>query len=67
VVARAPLIAVGRGGVAVPPGSTLTGVTMPEISATRIRELLRARDPEAGQLLPRSVLRYIADHHLYSP
>lgn len=67
VVARAPLIAIGRTGFPVPPGSTVTGVTMPEISATRIRALLRAGDPAAEALLPRGVLRYIAEHHLYSP
>ena len=65
VVARAPLIAIGRSGFAAPPGSTLTGVTMPEISATRVRELLARRDPSVEQLLPRSVLRYIAEHRLY--
>lgn len=67
VVARAPLIAIGRAGFAVPPGSTVTGVTMPEISATRIRALLAAGAPEAEALLSRAVLRYIADHDLYGP
>jgi nicotinate-nucleotide adenylyltransferase len=70
VVALAPLIAVGRSGVAVPPGSTITNLTMPEISATRIRELLAIggpADPTLRQLLPREVLRYIAERRLYSP
>lgn len=66
VVAKAPLIAIGRTGYDVPPGTTLTGVTMPEISATRVRELVRAGDTEgASQLLPREVLRYIASRGLY--
>jgi nicotinate-nucleotide adenylyltransferase len=65
VVAKAPLIAVGRSGFAVPPGSTLTGVTMPEVSATRVRELLALGDPAVEQLLPGSVLRYIAEQRLY--
>lgn len=67
VVAKAPLIAIGRSGHAAPPGSIMTGVTMPEISATRVRDLLRAGDLEtASQLLPREVLRYIAEHTLYT-
>jgi nicotinate-nucleotide adenylyltransferase len=66
VVAKAPLIAIGRSGHVAPPGTTLTGVTMPEISATRVRELLHAGDTEgASQLLPRGVLRYIAERGLY--
>jgi nicotinate-nucleotide adenylyltransferase len=68
VVAKAPLIAIGRSGFAVPPGSTVTGVTMPEISATRVRELLAAGDhASVDQLLPATVLRYIAQHQLYRP
>ena len=46
-----------------------TGVTMPEISSTRIRELLANRTPAAQDelrgLLPSSVLGYIAEHELY--
>nr|MBA3820459.1 nicotinate-nicotinamide nucleotide adenylyltransferase [Deltaproteobacteria bacterium] len=34
VVAAAPLIVVGRTGHSVPAGSTVTGVTMPEVSST---------------------------------
>ncbi|HEU0037395.1 MAG TPA: nicotinate-nicotinamide nucleotide adenylyltransferase [Kofleriaceae bacterium] len=68
VVAKAPLIAIGRSGFEAPPGSTVTGVTMPEISATHVRELLARHGdshPELAQLLPKDILRYIADHHLY--
>jgi nicotinate-nucleotide adenylyltransferase len=70
VVAKAPLIAVGRSGFAVPAGSVITGVTMPEISATQVRELLAASGADApglDGLLPREVLRYIASHDLYAP
>jgi nicotinate-nucleotide adenylyltransferase len=72
VVARAPLIVVGRAGHPVPAGSTATGVAMPEISSTRIRELcvrtsdVAVRDELAG-LLPRQVLWYIDRHQLYAP
>ena len=66
VVERAPPIVVGRSGYAVPPGAADTGVAMPEISATRIRELVAAGDPRAASLVPGSVLRYIAGHGLYS-
>jgi nicotinate-nucleotide adenylyltransferase len=68
VVAAAPLIVVGRTGH---PGGIAhnSGVTMPEISSTRIRELLEAADPadqdELRGLLPNSVLGYIAQHDLY--
>ena len=67
VVAAAPLIVVGRAGHALPAGSVATDVTMPEISSTRIRELLAAGAPndELRGLLPRSVLGYIAQHGLY--
>lgn len=65
VVAIAPLIAVGREGH-LPPGSTLTGVAMPAISSTQIRDALARGDREAlSGLLPRQVLRYIAEHALY--
>ena len=65
VVAKAPLILVGRGGYEVPEGSALTGVTMPEISATRVRERLAAGDPSVSSLLPKTVLSYIERHGLY--
>jgi nicotinate-nucleotide adenylyltransferase len=45
VVARAPLIVVGRAGYPLPPGSTDTGLVMPEVSATRVRALLAALTP----------------------
>jgi nicotinate-nucleotide adenylyltransferase len=66
VTRRAPLIVVGRTGYALPPGSVATGVTMPEVSATKVRELLASGDvPGAAALLPQTVLRYIARHGLY--
>jgi len=68
VVAKAPLIVVGRTGHALPPGSVATGVTMPEISSTRIRELAaRGEQDELHGLLPRGVMGYIAQHALYRP
>ncbi|TMQ06922.1 MAG: nicotinate (nicotinamide) nucleotide adenylyltransferase [Deltaproteobacteria bacterium] len=67
VVARAPLIVVGRGGHALPPGATGGEVAMPEVSATQIRELLARGDSSVAGLVPRDVLRYIAQHHLYQP
>lgn len=66
VTARAPLVVLGRAGYDLPAGSVATGVTMPEISATHIRELLAAKDPDAARLLPQAVLRYIARHGLYA-
>jgi nicotinate-nucleotide adenylyltransferase len=67
VVARAPLIVVGRAGHPLPPGSTATEVTMPEISATRIRDLLAQGASDVTGLVPGAVLRYIAEHTLYLP
>ena len=66
-VARlAPLIVVDREGCGAPRGSTVTGVTMPAISSTRIREALAAGEVEAlSGLLSARVLRYIAEHELY--
>jgi len=67
VVARAPLIVIGRGGHPLPAGSVATGVEMPEISATQIRVALASADRRAVEsLLPAQVLRYIDAHHLYS-
>ncbi|HEY3803270.1 MAG TPA: nicotinate-nicotinamide nucleotide adenylyltransferase [Kofleriaceae bacterium] len=60
LVALAPPIIVGR------PGVPWVGVTMPDISATRVRELLHARDGSVASLVPQRVLRYIAGHGLYS-
>jgi nicotinate-nucleotide adenylyltransferase len=81
VVAAAPLIVVGRTGHAVPPGSTVTGLTMPEVSSTQVRAALAGLTPEirealtynevpaeardVASLLPASVLRYIAERDLY--
>ena len=67
VVAQAPLIVVGRAGYLLPPGSTAIDVTMPEISATRIRDLLARGDSSVSGLVPRGVLGYIAEHNLYTP
>jgi nicotinate-nucleotide adenylyltransferase len=67
VVARAPLIVVGRAGHPLPPGSAATEVTMPEISATRIRDLLACGASDVTGLVPGAVLRYIAQHNLYQP
>jgi len=65
LVARAPLIVVGRAGHPLPAGSVATDVTMPEISASRIRDLLAHGGSGAAGLVPRDVLRYIAQHNLY--
>lgn len=73
VCAKAPLIVVGRTGHPLPPGASASGLMMPEVSSTRVRELLAQGhgEPHArellGQLLPASVLRYIAEHRLYLP
>ncbi|HEX7843557.1 MAG TPA: nicotinate-nicotinamide nucleotide adenylyltransferase [Kofleriaceae bacterium] len=67
VVARAPLIVVGRAGHVAPPGSAVTEVEMPEISATRVRDLLAHGGSGVTGLVPRDVLRYIAQHQLYQP
>jgi nicotinate-nucleotide adenylyltransferase len=67
VVARAPLIVVGRTGHSLPVGSDATGVTMPEISATQVRDALAHGASSVHGLVPASVLRYIAEHHLYPP
>ena len=67
VVARAPLIVVGRAGHSVPPGIMASEVAMPEISATRVRDLLAQGASDVTGLVPREVLRYIAQHHLYQP
>jgi nicotinate-nucleotide adenylyltransferase len=67
VVAKAPLIVVGRAGHPLAPGSTATEITMPEISATRVRDLLARGASEVTGLVPGPVLRYIAEHNLYLP
>ncbi len=60
VVAAAPPIVIARPGW---PGGE--GAEMPDISATRIRDLLAHRDEAAERLVPRSVMGYIARHGLY--
>lgn len=66
VVAKAPLIVIGRTGHPLPAGSAATGVTMPEISSTAIRAALTTGDTGAlSSLLPGSVLGYIAERDLY--
>ncbi|HEX2687044.1 MAG TPA: nicotinate-nicotinamide nucleotide adenylyltransferase [Kofleriaceae bacterium] len=66
VVVRAPPIVVGRVGHPLPPGSA-SEVTMPEISATHVRDLLAQGASGVTGLVPREVLRYIAQHQLYQP
>ncbi|HWU89109.1 MAG TPA: hypothetical protein VN253_17710, partial [Kofleriaceae bacterium] len=67
VAALAPPIVIAREGHELPPGSTATGVAMPAISSTQIRDALARGDVEAlSGLLPRRVLRYIAGHGLYT-
>lgn len=67
VVAKAPLIVVGRTGHPLPAGSTSTGVAMPDVSSTDIRAALSAGDvAAAASLLPGAVLRYIAERGLYA-
>lgn len=64
VVARAPLIVVGRGGHPVPPGALVSGLDMPEVSSTEVRARL-ARGESALPLVPRAVMSYIAGRDLY--
>jgi nicotinate-nucleotide adenylyltransferase len=66
VVAKAPLIVIGREGAAPPPGSVVTGVQMPAISSTRVRGAFASGDPASAEnLVPRSVYSYIVQHNLY--
>jgi nicotinate-nucleotide adenylyltransferase len=67
VIAAAPLIVIGRAGHPLHPGSVATEVTMPEVSATQVRERLARGSSDVTGLVPRNVLRYIAEHHLYQP
>lgn len=60
VARRAWPIVVARPGY---PGGGEVAIT--DISATRVRELLAARDPAVEALLPAPVLRYIAANGLY--
>lgn len=64
VCRRAPPVVIGRGGIAPPPGATVTELTMPAVSSTEVRRRLAAREP-VGDLLSASVFRYIADRGLY--
>jgi len=64
VVARAPLIVIGRAGYPAPPGALVSDVEMPRISSTEVRAQL-ARGDDALPLLPRSVMGYIAGRGLY--
>lgn len=64
VVARAPPIVIGRGGHATTADVTATELAMPAVSSTAIRARLAAQE-EVGDLLPRQVLRYIAERGLY--
>ena len=65
LVAKAPLIIVAREGFDTPPGSTLTGVPMPNVSSTQIRRAHAAGDPSVANLVPRSVYSYMVQHNLY--
>jgi nicotinate-nucleotide adenylyltransferase len=58
IVALAPPIAVGRAGLEGP------GLGMPPVSSTEIRERL-ARGEPVDDLVPRAVVRYIAEQGLY--
>ena len=40
---------------------------MPAVSATHVRDLLARGGSGAAGLVPRDVLRYIAEHKLYQP
>ena len=55
-------IIVGRR--AAPGAADYSAITMPEVSSTEVRQLLRAEKSAEG-LVPRSVLDYIYRHGLY--
>jgi len=65
LVNKAPLIILAREGFEAPPGSTVTGVTMPAISSTQIRRAHAIGDPQVMNLVPRSVYSYMVQHNLY--
>jgi nicotinate-nucleotide adenylyltransferase len=66
LVNKAPLIILAREGFEVPPGSVLTGVTLPAISSTQIRRAYAAGDlTTVGHQVPRSVCSYMVKHDLY--
>lgn len=67
IVALAPPIVLGRAGFEHPEAPVSV---LPEVSSTRIRELLRAADSESTErelraLVPGRVLRHIREHGLY--
>jgi nicotinate-nucleotide adenylyltransferase len=64
VCRRAPPIVIGRGGVAAPPGATVSEVAMPAVSSTEVRRRLGVAE-DARDLLPAAVLRYIDARGLY--
>jgi len=64
VCRRAPPIVVGRGGVDAPAGAHLTELAMPEVSSTEVRRRL-GDGLDAGGLVSRTVLGYIAGRGLY--
>lgn len=71
LAARAPPIVVPRHGYpagdgpGAESGRSRLGLIMPELSSTYVRERVRAGDPAVAGLLPREILRYIAEHGLY--
>lgn len=68
LAALAPPFVLGRAGVEHPEAPP---PLLPDVSSTRVRDLLRrctaprAGDAELERLLPRSVLRYVDEHGLY--
>jgi nicotinate-nucleotide adenylyltransferase len=64
VVRLAPLIVVGRGGHALPAGSTELALDMPAVSSTEVRARI-GRGESAVPLVPRSVMEYIGRRGLY--
>ena len=73
VARRAPPIVIARPGYPVAPRESARlhlgpgggEVAITDVSATHVRALLAAGDVRAGQYVPASVLRYIAEHALY--
>jgi len=66
LVKKAPLIVLGREGYDVPPGSTVTGFTLPAISSSTVRRLFSAgHHAQVANLVPRTVYNYILQHGLY--
>jgi nicotinate-nucleotide adenylyltransferase len=66
LVSKAPPIILGREGFDTPPGSVVTGVTLPAISSTQIRRAFATGDhASVANLVPRTVYNYIVQHGLY--